>query len=173
VRLKSGDPGIFGRATEELAAARAAGIPVEIIPGVTAASAAAASLGRSLTQRGVTDALVLATGTCRPGDADPDWAARFHPGTTLALYMAAGSATRIRDSLLAQGAPGTCPVTVVVAAQTAGERCMTGDLADLDDLSRGIGGYAVILIDWPKAISRNALPLPVAESRPQMVMRVG
>ena len=69
VRLKSGDPSIFGRACEEIAAAQAAGIDVEIVPGITAASAAAAALGKPLTERGETDTFVITTGTCRPGDA--------------------------------------------------------------------------------------------------------
>lgn len=151
VRLKSGDPGIFGRATEELEAARAAGIAVEIVPGVTAACAAAARLGRSLTERGATDTLVLSTGTCRPGDAAPDWAARFIPGTTLALYMAAGAARAVRDSLLSQGAPGCCPATIVIAAETAREEQRIGTLADLPSLMGGTEGAAMILLDWPKS----------------------
>ncbi|WP_084513897.1 uroporphyrinogen-III C-methyltransferase, partial [Salipiger mucosus] len=71
VRLKSGDPSIFGRAAEELEAARAAGIEAELVPGITAASAAAATTGRPLTERGETDTFVISTGTCRPGDAAP------------------------------------------------------------------------------------------------------
>jgi uroporphyrin-III C-methyltransferase len=155
VRLKSGDPGIFGRASEELQAARAAGIPVEIVPGVTAACAAAASLGRSLTERGVTDTLVLATGTCRPGDAAPDWASRFHPGTTLALYMAATAAPEVRDCLRAAGAPANCAVTIVTAAQSTAERTLRGSLEGLGALTRGITGSAMILIDWPKSLPRD------------------
>ena len=68
VRLKSGDSSIFGRACEEIAAARAAGIDIEIVPGITAASAGAASLCRPLTERGQTGRLVIVTATCRPGD---------------------------------------------------------------------------------------------------------
>ncbi|TMV51736.1 uroporphyrinogen-III C-methyltransferase, partial [Thioclava sp. BHET1] len=105
VRLKSGDPGIFGRATEELAAARAAGITVEIVPGVSAALAAGAALGRSLTERGETDRLVMATGMCREGDAAPDWAAMVQPGTVLALYMAVRQAGALRAQLVASGLP--------------------------------------------------------------------
>ena len=88
VRLKSGDPSIFGRACEEITAAQAAGLEVEIVPGITAASAVAAALGEPLTERGETDAFVIATGTCRPGDADPDRALLARPGTSIAFYMA-------------------------------------------------------------------------------------
>jgi uroporphyrin-III C-methyltransferase/precorrin-2 dehydrogenase/sirohydrochlorin ferrochelatase len=157
VRLKSGDPGIFGRATEELDAAHAAGIPVEIIPGVTAACAAGAALGRSLTQRGRGDTLVIATGTCRPGDQPPDWARHFHPGTTLALYMAAGAVGSVQDNLRAAGAPGACPVSIVSEAETARSLCRTGTLAGLADLARGLTGSTIILIDWPKVSAVAAI----------------
>jgi uroporphyrin-III C-methyltransferase/precorrin-2 dehydrogenase/sirohydrochlorin ferrochelatase len=100
VRLKSGDPGVFGRATEELDAARAHGIEVEIVPGVTAACAAAAALGQSLTERGVSDTLVMATGTGSADNPLPDCVRHASPGTTLAFYMSVGQAARIT------GAPG-------------------------------------------------------------------
>ncbi len=114
VRLKSGDPGIFGRATEELSAARAVGIPVEIVPGVTAASAAAARAGFSLTERGVSDSLVLTTGMTRKGDELPDCCRHAQPGTTLAFYMSVGQAARISERLVALGMPKDSPVTIAV-----------------------------------------------------------
>lgn len=163
VRLKSGDPGIFGRAAEELAAARAAGIAVEIVPGVTAASAAAASLGRSLTERGQSDTLVLTTGTCRPGDPPPDWAARFRPGTVLALYMAVAAAAEVQAQLLAAGAPPDCPVQVVFAAQTAREEIRSGRLATLAATCAGLEGVSLLLIDWPKGAARPRAPLSQAD----------
>lgn len=83
VRLKSGDPSIFGRAAEEIAAARSHGIEVEIIPGVTAASAATGSLCQPLTECGITDRVVLATATCQPGTAMSDLHDLVRPGTTL------------------------------------------------------------------------------------------
>lgn len=85
VRLKSGDPGIFGRAGEELSAAREQGIDVEIVPGVTAASAAAATCGRSLTERGQTDRIVLATGTGQDGNVSDAILACAEPGTSSAI----------------------------------------------------------------------------------------
>ena len=99
VRLKCGDPGIFARGAEEGAALDAAGIAWEIVPGVTAASAAAADLEGSLTERGRIDTLVLATGQVRPGDPPPDWAGLARPGTTVALYMAVGAAADLRAVL--------------------------------------------------------------------------
>ncbi len=155
VRLKSGDPGIFGRASEEIAAARAAGIAVEIVPGVTAASGAAASLARSLTERGETDTLVLTTGQCRPGDGAPDWAAHVVPGTTACFYMAIGAAPAIRDRLLAAGVPPDLGVDIVVAAQTPQERRISGRLDTLAGLVAGVESCAMIVLRWPKGAARH------------------
>lgn len=160
VRLKSGDPGIFGRATEELEAAEAAGIAVEIVPGITAACAAAASAGRSLTTRGVSDTLVLTTGTCRDEDPLPDCARHARPGTTLALYMAVRQATRIVDGLRARGLPGAAEVTVAVEVSKPGERRFTCTLDRLAEslAAQAVTGVAVLLITWPKvAASEVAL----------------
>ncbi|WP_322893247.1 MULTISPECIES: siroheme synthase CysG [unclassified Yoonia] len=152
VRLKSGDPGIFGRLEEECAAARAAGIPVEIVPGVTAASAAAASLGRGLTERGATDRVMLATATCKPGDPDPDWAAMLQPGTTLAVYMGVQKAAAMTDSLRRAGVPMALEVDIVSHASTKGETMIA---CTLDSLvvtltQAGIANPAIIFIRWPK-----------------------
>ncbi len=155
VRLKSGDPSIFGRATEELEAARVAGIPVEIVPGVTAASAAGAALGRALTERGETDRLVIATGTCRPGDSAPDWAAMLQPGTTLALYMAVQKAPDIRAQLLQAGLPDTLEVEIAGAATTGHEQLCRTMLRDLPQAMAGIGNPAIILIRAPKSLART------------------
>jgi len=152
VRLKSGDPGIFGRLTEELAAARDAGIPVEIVPGVTAASAAAASLGRGLTERGATDRLMLATAACKPGDPEPDWANMLRPGTSLAVYMGVRQAPLMLRSLREASVPMSLEVELVSKASTGDEktlRCVLGDLTTvLKD--EQVGNPAVILIRWPK-----------------------
>ncbi|WP_172300421.1 siroheme synthase CysG [Pseudoruegeria sp. HB172150] len=152
VRLKSGDPSIFGRATEELEAARSAGIPVEIVPGITAASAAAASLGRSLSERGETDAVVLVTGTCRPGDPPPDWAHHMRPGTTLAIYMGVRSAARISAELQARGAAAGTPVDAAVEVSTARERVIRCDLAGLPGALKQnvVTGAALIMVRLPK-----------------------
>lgn len=162
VRLKSGDPGIFGRVTEELDVARAAGIPVEVVPGVTAASAAAASLRRGLTERGQTDRLLLATATCKPGDPEPDWAMMLQPGTTLAVYMGVHKATVMLDRLQAAGTPMQIETEIVAHASTPHEciiRCILGDLPEALHQAQ-ITNPAIILLRWPKGISgevrRNA-----------------
>ena len=154
VRLKSGDPGVFGRAGEELHAARAAGIPCEIVPGITAASAAAAAFGDSLTERGVTDTVVLATGMSRTGDVLPDTTRLSGPGTTTAFYMSVGQAARIRAALLAQGMPPSS--TVRVAANVSHrDQSLTEcrlDALDAHLAATGCRGCAVILVSWSKAL---------------------
>ena len=155
VRLKSGDPSIYGRATEELEAARAAGIAVELVPGVTAANAAAAALGRSLTERGETDTVVLATGTCRPGDPTPDWAHHMRPGTTLAIYMGVRAADQIATSLMARGAPDCTEVEVVTHVSHPDQHILRTDLAHVgrDLRNSGADGVALIIVRLPKFMS--------------------
>ncbi len=148
VRLKSGDPGIFGRATEELDAARAAGVAVEIVPGVTAASAAAAVLGQSLTERGQTDTLVLTTGRHCDGDIPENWADHALPGTTLVFYMGVGAAGRIGQSLLRKGLPADTSMTIAADVSKRDQRIVTTTIDDLPkDISRtGIVGNALFII---------------------------
>lgn len=167
VRLKSGDPGIFGRAGEELAAARAEGIPVEIVPGVTSASAAAASLGQSLTERGIADTLILTTGMSRDGDPLPQSARFAGPGTTTALYMSVRQAGRIGDALLHRGLPPESPVQIVVDASKSAERQFVATAATFADVlaSENITGSAMILVTWP-----SAAPETVARSQPSAAL---
>lgn len=123
VRLKGGDPAIFGRATEELAACNAAGIAVSICPGVTAASAAAASLGASLTLRGLARKLTFVTAHARAGEPlDLDWAALADPAATLAVYMGKAAAGDLSRQLIAAGLPGDTPMALVESASLPEER---------------------------------------------------
>lgn len=163
VRLKSGDPGVFGRAGEELAAARAAGIPVEIVPGVTAASAAGAALGRSLTERGVANTLVLATGTGRDADPLPDCTRLCGPGTTTAFYMSVRQADRIATALMHRGLPPETCVDIAVDVSKPGQRHHATPVAQLGETIRKheISGCAILLVTWPDAAGRAARPAPV------------
>ncbi|SPJ24089.1 siroheme synthase CysG [Palleronia abyssalis] len=166
VRLKSGDPGIFGRLEEELRAARKAGIAFEIVPGVTAACAAAASLGQSLTCRGETDTLVLATARHRDDGAIADIECRVQPGTTLAIYMGVSAAAYLSERLLAKGIlPGT-KVEVVADASRHGEKRLCTQLDGMagDIQAAGITGCAVIFVrtGYDRTISVDA---PHAELR--------
>lgn len=166
VRLKSGDPSVFGRACEEIEAARAAGIPVEIVPGVTAASAAAAQMLRPLTERGQTDRLVIATATCRPGDAPQGLAAALQPGTTLALYMAMHRLAEIRAELLAAGLPGETGIDIVSGAETRRAHHVATTLdALLDDVAASrIANPAIVFIRVAKVMvgANGALTTGVA-----------
>lgn len=158
VRLKSGDPSVFGRAGEETAAARAAGIEAEIVPGITAASAAAAALGRPLTERGETDTFVIATGTCRPGDPEPDRALLARPGTAIAFYMAVEKAAQVQADLIAAGAPRDCPVDIVASVTTDRECHVATTLGKLAASVRanGIASPAILLVRYPKTMHQAA-----------------
>lgn len=153
VRLKSGDPSIFGRAGEELAAARAAGLAVEIVPGITAASAAAAALGEPLTERGRFDRLLIATGTAEAGGEVRGLARGMQPGTRLALYMAIHRIGQIEADLLAGGLPPDAAVTAISHAGTGREQVLRCPLAGLAAAVRaaGIANPAIVLVDHPAA----------------------
>jgi uroporphyrin-III C-methyltransferase len=149
VRLKGGDPAIFGRATEELEACRAAGVPVRICPGVTAASAAAAALGASLTLRGLARKLTFVTAHARKGEAlDLDWAALADPQATLAVYMGKAAAADIATALIAAGLPGDTPLAVVENASCANEVVVQTrlDLLPLTTARISGDGPAILLI---------------------------
>ena len=148
VRLKCGDPGIFGRGSEEAAALDEAGVGWEIVPGVTAASAAAAATRGFLTERGAADTLVISTGQLRTGDDDPNWADYLRPGTTLALYMAVGTAGKVRDNLLAAGVEADLEVRIVSKAASPQERVVSTTLDALADTiaRQQVENPAIILI---------------------------
>lgn len=155
VRLKSGDPSVFGRATEELDAAEAHGIPSEIVPGITAASGAAATLGRALTERGETDRVTFATGQLRPGDPAPNWAEMVAPGATLVMYMAVAKASEVQANLIAAGIPPACEVQIVASATKSDQRVAQTTLAGLARTiqQQRIGNPAVLIIRHSKLLT--------------------
>ena len=137
VRLKSGDPSVFGRAGEEIATAKAAGIPCDIVPGVTAACAAAAQLGRPLTERGIADVLVLATGTGCSDEPLPDCTRLATPGTTMAFYMSVRQAARVSDKLIERGLPPNARVDICVDLSKSNEEHIHTTVIDLSkDIKR-------------------------------------
>lgn len=150
VRLKCGDPGIFGRGAEEAEALSAAGIPWQIVPGVTAACAAAAAADSFLTERGVTERVVFATGHRREGDVT-DWSACAAPGTTLACYMGVAGAAAMQAGMMVSGWPAACEVEVISHAQTPQQRVLRGSLQGLGALCAGQANLnpAILLIRWP------------------------
>ena len=132
VRLKGGDPLLFGRAQEELDALHAAGIACEIVPGISAAFAASAALGVSLTERGLARSVAFATPRIGEGEAASDWADAVLAADTAALYMAGGHARKIAAKLIARGRPASTPVMIVENASlpTQREHALTfGELA--------------------------------------------
>ncbi len=134
VRLKSGDPLIYGRAGEEMAALRAAGIDYEIVPGITSAFAAAADFELPLTLRGVASSLVFTTGHDLAGEVLPDWARLALSGATIAVYMGRSVAASVSERLIAAGLPKETPVAVVENASRSDKRLLHGVIADLAGL---------------------------------------
>jgi uroporphyrin-III C-methyltransferase len=123
VRLKGGDPSIFGRANEELMACRDVGIPIRVCPGVTAASAAAAGLGLSLTLRGLARRLTFVTAHTLKGEVPAlDWQALADPQATLAIYMGKAAALHVSKGLIGAGLGPDTPVTMVENASLPDER---------------------------------------------------
>jgi uroporphyrin-III C-methyltransferase / precorrin-2 dehydrogenase / sirohydrochlorin ferrochelatase len=147
VRLKSGDPTVFGRLDEEIQALELAGISYRIIPGITAASAAVATIGQSLTRRGRNSSVRFLTGHDTKGFADHDWRALARPGEVAAIYMGKTSARFIQGRLLMHGADPLTPVTVIENASRPDQRVLACTLADLEPtLTRaGLIGPALTL----------------------------
>lgn len=135
VRLKSGDPLVFGRAGEEMAALRDAGVSYEVVPGVTAAFAAAADFDLPLTLRGVASSLVFTTGHDLKGEALPDWARLAIDGATVAVYMGRSTAAEVASRLQEAGLSTDTAVAVVENASLENRRLFHGTLADLPALA--------------------------------------
>ena len=131
VRLKGGDPMLFGRAQEEIEALDAAGIAWEVVPGVTAALAAASSLGISLTRRGVARSVAFLTPRVGPGEPPSAWLPAALAADTVVLYMAAGASQAIARALIDAGKPAATPAALVESASLETERRIHTSLAEL------------------------------------------
>jgi uroporphyrin-III C-methyltransferase/precorrin-2 dehydrogenase/sirohydrochlorin ferrochelatase len=166
VRLKSGDPLMFGRADEEMAACRRARVPVTIVPGVTAATAAAASIGVSLTRRQRNSSITFLTARGAEGLAEHDWKALAN-GASFAIYMGVRAAGFVQGRLLLHGADPATTVTVVENASRPNECIAAGTLAELPALIRAakITGPAIIFIGLsrPMVAATNTLPFGATE----------
>ena len=141
VRLKGGDPMLFGRAQEELEALREAGIEVEVVPGITAALAAAATLQVSLTQRGIARSVAFLTPRVGAGQTASEWLPAALAADSAVLYMAAGTSRDVADALVTAGKPSSTPVALVESASLPGERRLLTTLAQLQqaELPRASG----------------------------------
>lgn len=147
IRLKGGDPMVFGRAQEELDALAAAGIETEVVPGVTSALAASASLGLSLTRRAVARHVAFVTPRVGEGEDASDWLAVAASADTVALYMASRQSGRIAESLVGAGRDGDTPALLVENATRPDERVIPTTLARLAaGKSVDLEGPALLLV---------------------------
>jgi len=133
VRLKGGDPFIFGRGGEEMEACRAAGVPVEIVPGISAAVGCAAQAQLPLTHRAAASAVSFVAGQCK-GLTDQDWSGLAGAGRTLVIYMGVATAADIADKLIADGVSPAIPVAVLENGTRADMRTLRTLLADLGEM---------------------------------------
>jgi uroporphyrin-III C-methyltransferase len=147
VRLKGGDPLLFGRAQEEIAALQAAGVDYEIVPGVTAALAAAADAGVSLTQRGLARSVAFVTPRVGEGEAPSAWVKTVAAADTAVIYMGAGQAAEIAAALIAHGVARETPLVVAENATLPQARRFFMPLSELARVAEiGISGPAVIML---------------------------
>jgi len=133
VRLKGGDPFVFGRGGEEVEAVRAAGLPVEVVPGVSAALGCAAEAMLPLTHRDWSSAVSFVAGQCK-GLGEQDWSGLAGQGRTLVIYMGVANARAIADKLMADGVAPDMPVAVLERGTLEGARALRTLLADLGDM---------------------------------------
>lgn len=147
VRLKGGDPFIFGRGSEEALYLRSRGIKFEVVPGVTAAAACSAYAGVPLTHRGLSRGVRMVTGHFRDDEAiDLDWRALSDPQATLVIYMGLANLSRIFDGLLAEGMDPLTPAMAIQEGTTARQQRVLGTLSDLPERVRKAGMEPPVLV---------------------------
>lgn len=162
VRLKGGDPFIFGRGGEELEACRAAGVETHIVPGVTAALAASASAGAPLTHRGSAQAVTFVTGhAAKGGEPDLDWDNLAKANQTVVIYMGLSMAAPIAQRLMAAGRAGSTPALIVENASRSDERRLVTTLSGLAEAAVGLNGPALLIVGEAMALAQ------AGEGRPQ------
>ncbi|EAP76329.1 siroheme synthase CysG [Roseovarius nubinhibens] len=159
VRLKGGDPTVFGRLDEEIDAVTEAGITYHVVPGITAASASVAAIGQSLTSRGRNSSVRFLTGHDTRGFADHDWAALARPGEVAAIYMGKKSARFIQGRLIMHGADRATPVTVIENATRPDQRVLstTLDALPADLTAAGLTGPALTFYGLAPRAAQAAL----------------
>jgi uroporphyrin-III C-methyltransferase len=163
VRLKGGDPFIFGRGGEELEAAREAGVECHVVPGVTAALAASANAGAPLTHRGAAQAVTFVTGhAAKGGEPDLDWDSLARANQTVVIYMGLSMATPIAARLMAAGRAGSTPALIVENASRADERRIVTTLAGLAEAAASLSGPALLIVGEAMALAR------AGEGRPEI-----
>lgn len=165
VRLKGGDPFVFGRGGEEVDALRGAGIEVEVISGLTAGIAGPAAIGIPVTDRRCAPGVVLVTGHTRAGGEGPDWEGLARSGLTLVVYMGTQRVAEIVQVLRAGGLADDTPAAVISAAHTARQRharCTLGSLVQTLRAEPKLGSPAVLVIGAVAALGEAAAAQPAA-----------
>jgi len=152
VRLKGGDPFVFGRGGEEALALARAGIAFEVVPGITAATGVAAAVGIPLTHRALADACVLVTGSLRKGAPEPDWKGLARPGQTIVVYMGLTGIERVAGQLVAHGLSPRTPAAIIQQGTMTGQRVVEGTLAGLPRLAAAAKLRAPTLIVIGKVV---------------------
>lgn len=145
VRLKGGDPYVFGRGGEEAIALAEAGVPFEVVPGVSSLAAVPAAAGIPVTHRGVTDTVTLASGHSADG-GEPDYERLAHAGGTIVLFMALARIGRVADGLVRAGLDPATPAAVVSRGTLPDQRTVTGTLADIADRARDLASPALLVV---------------------------
>ena len=167
VRLKGGDPFIFGRGGEEVLACREADVACEVVPGITAALAAGASAGAPLTHRGAAQAVTFVTGHAKAGESpDLDWRSLARPNQTVVVYMGLAAAGEIATRLLDAGRAPATPALVVERASLPDERRIVSTLGDLARDVAGLDGPALLMIGEAMALADEDAGLPAADLAP-------
>jgi len=148
VRLKGGDPFIFGRGGEECEHLRAAGVVVEVVNGISSGLAAPASIGVPLTHRDWSQGAIFITGHGKTADANPDWATLARLDLTLVIYMGVARCAEIQSALLAGGKAADTPVAVIQAATSTAQSQLITTLGELPDAlaASGLGSPSIIVI---------------------------
>ncbi len=169
VRVKGGDPFVFGRGGEEQAYLEALGMEVEVVPGLTAGLTAAAAAGIPVTHRAYTHGVTLVTGTAGDGCGEPDWAALAKGGTTLVIYMGLNRVLNISARLIAGGLTPDTPAAAIASGTLPGQRHIRTTLAELPVRVQagGLASPAIIVVG---AVAALALPetRALAEAQPEL-----
>ncbi len=172
VRLKGGDPMLFGRAQEELDALAAAGITAEVVPGITAAVAASAALGVSLTRRGLSRHVCMVTPRVAQDPSavsDNDWVSPLLLNDTAVIYMGATQAAAIASTLIACGKPATTPLAVVQNASLPTQRQVFGQLQELPRLVDQLQAHAGLEFSLER-VPESGLRFEPASSGPILIV---
>lgn len=156
VRLKGGDPFVFGRGGEELEACREAGVTCHVVPGVTAALAASAAAGAPLTHRGAAQAATFVTGHAKSGEApDLDWPALARGNQTVVIYMGLATAAAIAGRLMDAGRAPSTPALIVENASLPTERRIATTVGGLAQAAAGLDGPALLMVGEAMALARS------------------